>query len=217
MAMPVRKIKKNYRNVTGICAATKAVGEAQFESTLERDFLRLLEFSPEIAEFEVQPLTLTWADDSGTERRYTPDVRVVFHESTGMKPWLCEVKYRSDLKENWSVLYPKFRQAIRYARKKGWRFRLITEKEIRGNTLEVAKFLLPFRRRNIPPDKAAHVLALVGTLKHTTPEGLLQHISADPLVQAEWLPAIWKAVALFQVGADFKSPLSMSSRLWSLS
>ena len=56
--MPIRKIKKNYRNVTGIFASTKAVGEAQFESTLERDFLRLLEFSPDVARFEVQLLTL---------------------------------------------------------------------------------------------------------------------------------------------------------------
>lgn len=215
--MPVRKIRKNYRNVTGISAATKSVGEAQFESTLERDFLRLLEFSPDVATFEVQPLTLTWVDDSGAERSYTPDALVAFHDSAGLKPWLCEVKYRSDLKENWLELRPKFRQAIRYAREKGWRFRLMTEVEIRSPALEAAKFLLPFRRRTIPTNQSAQILALVGTLKETTPDDLLRHIAADPLAQAEWLPAIWKLVAQFQVGADLDSPLSMSSRIWSLS
>lgn len=214
--MPVRKIKKNYRNVTGIFASTKAIGEAQFESTLERDFLRLLEFSPDVARFEVQPITLNWLDESGTKRSYTPDVQVALHDSLGQKPWLCEVKYRSDLKENWSELRPKFRQAIRHARLRGWRFRLMTEVEIRVPLLEAAKFLLPFRRRAIPIDRSAHVLALVGSLKETTPNDLLQHISSDPLIQAEWLPAIWHLVAQFQIGTDLHAPLSISSKIWSL-
>lgn len=34
--MPVRKIPKNYRNVTDIAAHRKAEGQAMFESTLER-------------------------------------------------------------------------------------------------------------------------------------------------------------------------------------
>lgn len=214
--MPVRKIRKNYRNVTGISAATKAVGEAQFESTLERDFLRLLEFSPDVASFEVQPVTLNWVDDAGTKRSYTPDTWVTFHDASGLKPWLCEIKYRSDLKKHWSELRPKFRQAIHYARQQGWRFRLMTEVEIRGPALDAAKFLLPFRRRTIPADQSAYILTLVEVLKATTPDDLLRHISSDPSIQAEWLPVIWHLIAQFQIGADLQSPLLMSSHLWSL-
>lgn len=44
--MPVMIIPKNYRNVTGIAAVSKVGSVAQFESTLERNFLSLLEFSP---------------------------------------------------------------------------------------------------------------------------------------------------------------------------
>ncbi|RBB63100.1 TnsA endonuclease N-terminal domain-containing protein [Xanthomonas oryzae] len=93
--MPVRKIAKSYRNVTGIVAAAKAAGPAQFESTLERDFLTRLEFSPYVRSFEVQPVTLSWHDD-GRERRYTPDVLVHFKARHGAEPTplLCEVKYR---------------------------------------------------------------------------------------------------------------------------
>lgn len=213
--MPVRKIKKNYRNVTGVSAATKAVGDAEFESTLERDFLRLLEFSPDVARFEVQPVTITWVDEAGEDRGYTPDVWVAFHDSVGRQPWLCEVKYRSDLKKFWPELRPKFRLAIRYARQRGWRFRLMTEVEIRGPELAAAKFLLPFRRRAIPAEKSAHILTLIDTLKETSVGDLLQRIASDPLIQAEWLPAIWHLVAKFEIGADLLSPLSMSSKLWS--
>lgn len=84
--MPVRKIPKNYRNVTGIAAHSKANGPAAYESTLERDFITLLEFSPEVEAFEVQPVTLEWCDDSNKQRRYTPDTLVMFdrrqHAST---------------------------------------------------------------------------------------------------------------------------------------
>lgn len=213
--MPVRKIKKNYRNVTGVSAASKAVGAAEFESTLERDFLRLLEFSPEVTRFEVQPVTITWPDDSGGKRSYTPDIWVAFHDGIGRKPWLCEVKYRADLKKYWPELRPKFGRAIRFARQRGWRFRLMTEVEIRGPELEAAKFLLPFRRLSISSERSAHVLAIVKGVKETTPDELLSRLSPDPFIQAEWLPVIWQLVATFQIGADMQSPLSMSSRLWS--
>lgn len=213
--MPVRKIKKNYRNVTGVSAATKAVGDAEFESTLERDFLRLLEFSSDVARFEVQPVTITWFGESGEERSYTPDVWVAFRDGTGRQPWLCEVKYRSELKKLWPKFRPKFRQAIRYARQHGWRFRLITEVEIRGEELAAAKFLLPFRHRAIPAEKSERILTLVDALKETSVGDLLQRIASDPLVQAEWLPVVWHLVAKFEIEADLLSPLSMSSKLWS--
>lgn len=43
--MPIRKIPKNYRNITGIAPHNKAVGAAAYESSLERDFLILLAFN----------------------------------------------------------------------------------------------------------------------------------------------------------------------------
>jgi len=141
---------------------------------------------------------------------------VTFPPSTGLKPWLCEIKYRSDLKKDWIELKPKFRHAIRYARKKGWRFRLVTEVEIRGPELEAANFLLPFRHRSIPNEQSDRLLALMAVQGETTPENLLQEISCDPMVQAEWLPALWHLVARFEIGMDFHSPITMSSRIWSL-
>lgn len=101
--MPVRKIPKNYRNVTGIASRSKATGKAMFESTLERDFLNLLEFESFVASFEVQPVSIVWLDSDNRSRRYTPDV-LVFFKGTPRKPVLYEVKYRSELKEKWPVL-----------------------------------------------------------------------------------------------------------------
>jgi len=143
--MPVRKIAKSYRNVTGIVAAAKAAGPAQFESTLERDFLTQLEFSPYVRNFEAQPVTLRW-HDAERERRYTPDVLVYFKAQHGIEPTplLREVKYRSDLREQWLDLKPTFRAAVRFARAQGWRFKLVTEAEIRTPYLENARFVREF-------------------------------------------------------------------------
>lgn len=66
--MPVRKIPKNYRNVTGIAASSKAIGAAQFESTLERDFLALLDFSAEVVRYEVLTRTENYPDFAGSAR-----------------------------------------------------------------------------------------------------------------------------------------------------
>lgn len=99
MPMPVRNIPKNYRNVTGVAAHRKAVGKAMFESTLERDFLTLLEFNQSVDSFEVQPLTIHWVDGANKERIYTPDVLVYYHHDLN-PPTLYEVKYRSDLHEH---------------------------------------------------------------------------------------------------------------------
>jgi tRNA-I(6)A37 modification enzyme miaB len=119
--MPVRKIPKNYRNITGMAAHSKSVGCAAYESSLERDFLSLLEFCPDVIRFEVQPVSIEWFDDSGKKHMYTPDILV--HYKPSRQPVtiiLYEVKYRSDLRKNWSVLQPKFKAARAFCRQKGW-------------------------------------------------------------------------------------------------
>jgi len=132
--MPVRKIPKNYRNITGVAPHSKAEGEAGYESSLERDFLILLEFDPNVARFEVQPVKIEWVDESGKTRSYTPDVFVQYEDSHPRRPCpiIFEVKYRSDLDKHWNDYRPKFKAAIRYAKDHGWRFKIITEAEIKS-------------------------------------------------------------------------------------
>lgn len=212
--MPVRRIPKNYRNVTGMAAHRKAEGCAAFESTLERDFLVLLEFSPEVDRFEVQPVTIEWLNGQGKPRKYTPDVLVSY--ASGTSPTLFEVKYRSDLKKDWAVLRPKFKVAIRYAKAQGWRFRIATEVEIRTPYLANAHFLLPFLRRNssLPSDDALLKSAL-SSLPEATPEILLNHITDNEQERVRLLPILWRMISLHEIGADLDQRLSMNSPLWS--
>lgn len=209
--MPVRKIPKNYRNVTGIAAQSKAIGEAQFESPLERDFLALLEFSPEVARYEVQPVRIEWKDAQGKLRYYRPDVRVEFCDELKRPPWLYEVKCREDLRAHWDELRPKFRQGIRYARKQGWVFHLVSDVEIRTPYLANARFLLGYRSREIPEALIDAVMHASAALREASVEQVLHSLSDDPWQQAESLPAIWYLIANGHLHADLQQALTMAS------
>ncbi|TVL19691.1 transposase [Shewanella xiamenensis] len=214
--MPIRNIPKNYRNVTGVAANSKSEGKAMFESTLERDWLTLLQFSAEVESFEVQPVKIKWVDAGGKSHTYTPDVLVYYHQAV-TKPLLCEVKYRNELRENWTQFKPKFQAAYRYAKDRGWRFKLINETHIRISLLDNAKFLLPFTRRvNADSELVPVLIDTLATLGRCSVQELLNFIDANPMIQAEYIPLLWYLVGTQRVGADLTHKLTMVSKVWSV-
>lgn len=214
--MPVRKIPKNYRNITGVASRGKSIGKAMFESGLERDFITLLEFNREVESFEVQPISIEWIDGNGKNRSYTPDT-LAFYTSNSKKPTLFEVKYRSELKSDWQQLKPKFKAALAYARHRGWAFKIMTEKEIRTPQLENAKFLLPFVNRGPQVEDDMDMLAeSLRQIQKTTPTLLLNKIYQDEWNKAKLLPTLWYLVGTHQIGANLNQKLTMASEIWSI-
>ena len=143
--MPVRTVPKNYRSLTGLVPNTRTQSMTAFESSLERDFLLLLDFDPDVEFYEEQPVKITYHDDRGRRRTYTPDVFVRYRtdrlQAQHTQPHLWEVKYRDDLRQHWAEYRPKFRVTQRYARQRGWRFRVVTERHVRTPYLDNVKFL----------------------------------------------------------------------------
>lgn len=212
--MPIRKIPKNYSNVTGIAAHSKAEGQAMFESTLERDFLMLLEFDNNVERFEVQPIRLEWENDLGKFRSYTPDV-LAYYKQSKHKPTLYEVKYREDINKNWSKLKPKFKAAIRFCKENNWKFKLITEVEIKTTYLESVKFLLPFTRQGASSEDDMMILDdKIIQLGTTTPKELVSSIYSDEWNQARLLPTLWYLIGSRQIQVDLNSKITMSSKIW---
>ena len=216
--MAKRIVPKNYRNVTGIAASQKC-DSAQFESTLERDYLALLEFDKNVKYFDVQPITIKWFESEGKERSYTPDVLVTYNEHqlavANQKPLLCEIKYRDDIKKNWKTLKPKFKAAIKYAKQHGWRFKLITEVEIKTSYTNNAKFLLTYLQRDENETFSLILKRQLHELRECTIESLLKSVFIDKWSQAELIPTLWQLIAQGQIGTDLNQPLTMSSSIWS--
>src|SRR5882672_4678786 len=132
--MPVRKIPRNYRSVTGLVAGDGPDRGTAYESSLERDCIKHLLFNQNVARHEEQPVRITFVSD-GKQHFYTPDLLITYRDDValtrGWKPLLAEVKYRSDLFKYWRELRPKFQAARRYAAEKEWDFTIITERELR--------------------------------------------------------------------------------------
>ncbi len=157
--MSVRKIRPNRRSVTGwIPSGKNESGGCVFESALERDFATLLEFDPTVEWYDGQPLRIPFEYPAGTSRTYTPDFLVRYN---GGRVILAEVKYRSELFAKIATYHPIFRAACRYAKESGFKFRIVTEVEIRTALLRNAQFLLPFRRHAINSQLAATLLELL--------------------------------------------------------
>lgn len=95
--MAVRKIRANYRSVTGLVADDQSARSTGYESSLERDFIKHLLFNKNVLGHEEQPLTINFTDTSGKPRSYTPDLLISYRKDVVMtkdwQPLLAEVKY----------------------------------------------------------------------------------------------------------------------------
>jgi len=218
--MPVRKIPKSYVALTGRIANSKGEAPVAFESSLERDLFVILDFDLNVERYEEQPVSIKYIDNNGKVKTYTPDVLVTYRKdiepAIRMKTMLCEVKYRQDLKNNWAEYKCKFKAAVRYARNKGWVFRILTEREIRTPYLVNAKFLRRYRNMNVNGDDKKLLLHAIFEMREANPDEVLLFLSGDEQRRLEILPALWNLVSNRMIGTDLTLPLTMRSRLWSM-
>ena len=211
--MPIRKIPIGNRAVTGLHARSGA----RYESSLERDFFELMIADPAVAKVEEQPVKITYLTGDGKQRRYTPDALVTFRPDcfTGRTavPLLCEIKYRDEYRAKFLELKERLQAARQYARERGWRFRVMTDREIRTIRFTNLRFLGGFRDRVPEEDQARLVLGTLQTCGGATPAVLLGSLASDPWKQAELLPVVWWLVAHGRILTDLSQPLSMSSKI----
>lgn len=139
--MAVRKIGINCRSMTG----KQGFSGQQYESALERDLLDLLAFDLNVERYETQPVRLYYDAENGGRLPYTPDALITYRRdipsARDLPHLLVEVKYREEYRERYRELKRRFRAARQYARENGYRFCVLTEREIRTPYLENARFL----------------------------------------------------------------------------
>jgi len=199
-----------------LTSARKSPGLGPFESSLERDLFILLEFDRMVLAWHPQPFTLPVPAQDGFRRsKYTPDVAVEYASVPDGKDLdhvdLCEVKYRDELKANWDILRRKFKTGFRYARHQGWRFRILTEREIRTPRLGNAKFFLTYRERATDIEDIYRLATALKREGTSTPSRLLSSPSLNDLDRGRTLAVLWHMVAVGKVQLDFDTELTMAS------
>lgn len=214
--MAVRKIPNNSISLTGAVSSPKTGQAVQFESSLERDFIYMLEFDNNVDSFLEQPLSIKYKTDK--ERFYTPDFLVKYRKDIKPAVWindaLFEVKYREDLKKNWEVLKPKFKAAKKFASENNLEFKIITEGYIRIPFLQNAKFLMRYKNADLSLENYAKLNSVLENLRETTPYELSIAACSTEMKRAEYLHSIWCMIARRIIGCDLTQPLQMDSPIW---
>jgi len=215
---PTRKIRPGKYSLRGRVHSSKNTTSLDFESSLERDYLLLLEFDVNVERFVEQPIEIAFEHDAKI-RHYTPDVLVYYREdldvAQNFPPTLIEIKYRKDIKKNWLELKPKFRAALNYAHSKGWNFKILTEKEIRTPYLDNIKFLLPYLNTEYAcPNDTALLMEWMKKLEISSPAEIIVAAVRDRYKQAELLYCVWHLIAIGFIGCELSVPLTMNSEIW---
>lgn len=153
--MPVRKVSNHGGNVIGRFPSVKMKRMIAFESLIERDYLYLLDYDPDVEWFEEQPLTIEYQHE-GKILHYTPD----FHLVEQARDTLIECKPDKlvDTDEN----RRKFAVAHDWCRQRGWEFRVVTDLQVRaGFRLQNIKLLTRYARQAVDPDTRGRIYALL--------------------------------------------------------
>lgn len=214
---PVRKRRMliKSQSITGIVPMNEKEAGVWFESALERDFVLLTRYNPDVENIEEQPLRIQYIQDSKS-KHYTPDFLVSFKEGSGHRNWLCEIKYESELRENFHIFKPRFKAAKEYCQKEGLEFKIFTEKHIRTNALKNLNFLSRYNYNDLDPNSYQYVMNTVKDLGTTSPaEFMLTVQNADFNLKGRCLYALWYAIKLDRIGCNLAvEELSMDSQIW---
>lgn len=216
--MPVRPIPPNNRSTTGRAYSWKMDRMVAYESSLERDLITLCEFDVNVRRYEEQPVRIDYVDEENVARHYTPDLLITYRSDivpgAWMRPRLCEVKYREDLRGDWRNLRRKLKAARQYALSRGWEFQVVTEVEVRTAYLDNVRFLLPYRARPVDADNERLLQRWIAELRETTPEALLAVCRREREQRAILIPSLWRMIAVQGIWCDLGLPLTMHSRIW---
>lgn len=199
--MPVRKIPKTYRSISGRFPSAINKGRCiGYESKLERDFYQKKEFDRTITSYEEQPIRFTGVVN-GKNISYTPDTQIYFRD--GKPGQIVEIKYLEELEEKAAELEPRFTLAREHTRENGMDFVIVTEKEIYAGCLENYRLIYRFTKppKNFGP-KRERIIELIENAGELTLKDLLLSFGDDRKVYAEYSTTIWHLLYTGEIEAD---------------
>lgn len=186
---------------------------AGFESSVERDLLLTLDFDPRVVLIQEQPFTLRYQHE-GKLRRYTPDVLAIYLEDGVERTVVYEAKTQENLEKEWQQLRPRFKAAVSYCRKRGWRFEIVTDRVLRSAYLENIRFLRGYREDPVDEGQAKRLRQVLCILGPTTPHQLIAAAWQSRDNQAMAIAQMWRMVVHGEIQADLTKRLTMSSEIW---
>ncbi len=215
----VRRNVRVYGSVSGNYAFRRD-NMIWYESTLERDFLKKLEFNDSVLDVVSQPVEIPYMTELGNQSTYTPDFLVQFYtpnddEFTDYhKPILAEVKLRKFLARDWKQLRIKFKAARAYASEQGWKFKIYDEHRIRDQYLKNIDFITRFKRSSFPEEDSLLLIDTLRKLGHCPINLLPAHIFKAENNVLMAISLSWHLVARKIFSCDMTQPLHQGTVIW---
>lgn len=210
--MPVRKIPKTFRSVTGrfpsVINGGRLIG---YESRLERDFYLKLEFDRTVASYEEQPRRYNGIVND-KKVSYTPDTLITFLD--GKPKRIVEVKFQHDLDEHAAELEPRFSLARNHARENGEDFAIVTEVEVYDEAHD--NYNLIYRHAKPPNNLEAKRVPILEALDQgsiLSLRDLLHSCETTRFTQAEYMPAIWHLIFKREIEVNLYKPINYETLL----
>lgn len=222
----VREIGPKYSSLSGLFISRKQNSKIiQFESSLERDFIYLLEFDPEVYIYLEQPISIKYTDAIGKNHSYIPDFLIRYRDQN-RKDTLVEIKYEEEAIRNKLINSEKTIKTHEFCKKNNLNFSIITEKEIRfsdPNYLSNIKFLSSYRDELEILEKNGHVvdssdilllLQKLRELKKCSINQLVGALSSEDYKRGELIYYTWYLIANRFIKCDLTQSLNLNTVIW---
>ena len=187
-----RKIKKNYRSITGHFPSIKNNTSIGFESKLEKANFLALEFDNEVIFYQEQPQIEIFFN--GKNQIYSADCYIKRSQNSNKKDSIVEVKYTNEIEKRKEYFEKKFEAAKTSANKLNLDFEIYTEKIHSEIYLDNLDFLYRYKLQPIENKYENQILKMVNKNHKISAFDLANLISKNPIEYGLISNCIWDLV-----------------------
>ncbi|QOP46454.1 TnsA endonuclease N-terminal domain-containing protein [Sulfurimonas paralvinellae] len=199
ITFPQRKIKKNYRSVTGHFPSIKNGKSVAYESKLEKTFFLTLEFDDNVISYQEQPQISI--DFQKRIKTYSADCYVRYDKAANIDDSLVEVKYTQELEKKKEYFEEKFASIRQACDDLNLDFQIFTEQNYPQVYIDNLDFLYRYKTHGREKRYDNQILSFNFT-DATTASKIANTLTNDPKELIIAANAIWGLVAAGKLTTD---------------
>ncbi len=205
-----RKIKKNYRSITGHFPSIKNNTSIGFESKLEKAHFLSLEFDNEVISYQEQPQIEICIN--GNDKIYSADCYIKRSNNSNKKDSIVEVKYTNEIEKRKEYFEKKFEAATISANKLSLEFEIYTEKIHSEIYLDNLDFLYRYKLQPIKNKYEDQILKILNKKNKISAFDLANLVSENPIEYGLISNCIWDLVCREKLKTNLElSKITMNS------
>ena len=198
-----RKIKKNYRSITGHFPSIKNNTSIGFESKLEKAHFLALEFDNEVISYQEQPQIEIFFN--GKNQIYSADCYIKRVKNSSKKDSIVEVKYTNEIEKKKEYFEKRFESAKISSNKLNLDFEVYTEQNHSEIYLDNLDFLYRYKLYPIENKYENQIIDLLKENKKISAFELANLISQNLIDYPTISNCIWDLVCKEKLKSDLQS------------